>query len=549
MWPPRGDRGGHRVGQDRRRPHGDRRCHIEACSRWSSCRRGAHGTVVRTPRRHARCRDRTRGDGYATADRPRRPHHHPPPSRQPSTTDLGPRWHPVADECHGFGGPVLRKSLLPEYQERLGLTATLERLDDAGETILLLYFGGIAATATSPRRSPTAWRPAPSASWRYRSPARSAPNTTPPRVVSSPPADSSNRSRASPTSRSATSLPPSITSPPTTPALTAAAERHHHSRLVVRSWRPVRRVRRSRQVRRGDRIADGALSTPTVRCEPRDRPSRSGQPYRSSRRHRPQRPWRHPRTAARRALDAVAPRAPDRGSTFNANLGLLSGEPHPPPDDPAVGRILPQPLGSGALSSSLPPDAEILFLRGSTVSGGDRGDRRVVSHLQAERVRSLATFLTTPGLRCSHSLETVGSFAAGSGGGDHEWPPPYLEMISPNFSRSPPTGAEQFRLSTGEHPVAVGSQWALQHQATSAPRTHKQAMDTRSSVPACADQSAATDAWHRHPSHQPHRRGFAGDRRRSAAAMLLRTATKYAMGDRVHMVALGNATVEMTVLE
>jgi superfamily II DNA or RNA helicase len=49
----------------------------------------------------------------------------------------------IADECHGFGGAVLRKSLLPEYQERLGLTATLERSDDAVETILLPYFGGI----------------------------------------------------------------------------------------------------------------------------------------------------------------------------------------------------------------------------------------------------------------------------------------------------------------------------------------------------------------------------------------------------------------------
>ena len=49
----------------------------------------------------------------------------------------------VADECHGFGGAVLRKSLLPEYRERLGLTATLERSDDAVETILLPYFGGI----------------------------------------------------------------------------------------------------------------------------------------------------------------------------------------------------------------------------------------------------------------------------------------------------------------------------------------------------------------------------------------------------------------------
>ncbi len=49
----------------------------------------------------------------------------------------------VADECHGFGGAVLRKSLLPEYQERMGLTATLERSDDAVETTLLPYFGGI----------------------------------------------------------------------------------------------------------------------------------------------------------------------------------------------------------------------------------------------------------------------------------------------------------------------------------------------------------------------------------------------------------------------
>ncbi len=49
----------------------------------------------------------------------------------------------IADECHGFGGGVLRRSLRPEFQERLGLTATLERSDDAVEKILLPYFGGI----------------------------------------------------------------------------------------------------------------------------------------------------------------------------------------------------------------------------------------------------------------------------------------------------------------------------------------------------------------------------------------------------------------------
>ncbi|NNE73287.1 MAG: DEAD/DEAH box helicase [Acidimicrobiales bacterium] len=49
----------------------------------------------------------------------------------------------VADECHGFGGGTLRKSLRPDFQERLGLTATLERSDDAVERILLPYFGGV----------------------------------------------------------------------------------------------------------------------------------------------------------------------------------------------------------------------------------------------------------------------------------------------------------------------------------------------------------------------------------------------------------------------
>ncbi|MEC9089297.1 MAG: DEAD/DEAH box helicase [Actinomycetota bacterium] len=49
----------------------------------------------------------------------------------------------IADECHGFGGLTLRKSLIHEYDERLGLTATLERSDDAVEKTLLPYFGGV----------------------------------------------------------------------------------------------------------------------------------------------------------------------------------------------------------------------------------------------------------------------------------------------------------------------------------------------------------------------------------------------------------------------
>jgi superfamily II DNA or RNA helicase len=43
----------------------------------------------------------------------------------------------VADECHGLGGGILRRAMLPQYEERLGLTATLERSDDAVNELLL----------------------------------------------------------------------------------------------------------------------------------------------------------------------------------------------------------------------------------------------------------------------------------------------------------------------------------------------------------------------------------------------------------------------------
>jgi superfamily II DNA or RNA helicase len=49
----------------------------------------------------------------------------------------------IADECHGLGGATLRRAMLPQYGERLGLTATLERSDDAVTELLLPYFGGI----------------------------------------------------------------------------------------------------------------------------------------------------------------------------------------------------------------------------------------------------------------------------------------------------------------------------------------------------------------------------------------------------------------------
>lgn len=49
----------------------------------------------------------------------------------------------IADECHGLGGGILRRALLPKYEERLGLTATLERSDDAVTDLLIPFFGGI----------------------------------------------------------------------------------------------------------------------------------------------------------------------------------------------------------------------------------------------------------------------------------------------------------------------------------------------------------------------------------------------------------------------
>jgi superfamily II DNA or RNA helicase len=49
----------------------------------------------------------------------------------------------IADECHGLGGGILRRALLRQYKERLGLTATLERSDDAVTELLLPFFGGI----------------------------------------------------------------------------------------------------------------------------------------------------------------------------------------------------------------------------------------------------------------------------------------------------------------------------------------------------------------------------------------------------------------------
>lgn len=47
----------------------------------------------------------------------------------------------VGDECHRYGAPAFCQALLPSARLRLGLTATLERNDDAVDDVLIPYFG------------------------------------------------------------------------------------------------------------------------------------------------------------------------------------------------------------------------------------------------------------------------------------------------------------------------------------------------------------------------------------------------------------------------
>ena len=49
----------------------------------------------------------------------------------------------IADECHNYGSEVRRRALLPGATRRLGLTATLERLDGAVDDIIKPYFGRV----------------------------------------------------------------------------------------------------------------------------------------------------------------------------------------------------------------------------------------------------------------------------------------------------------------------------------------------------------------------------------------------------------------------
>lgn len=49
----------------------------------------------------------------------------------------------IADECHRYGAPSFAKALDPEFEQRLGLTATYDRGDTGNERYLEPYFGGI----------------------------------------------------------------------------------------------------------------------------------------------------------------------------------------------------------------------------------------------------------------------------------------------------------------------------------------------------------------------------------------------------------------------
>ena len=102
-----------------------------------------HGRLTR---RAARRADRTPGRQRAATTRRRATCSSRPATRRRPTSPCRPATAGgllIADECHGLGGKTLRRALLPQYEERLGLTATLERSDDAVTELLLPYFGGI----------------------------------------------------------------------------------------------------------------------------------------------------------------------------------------------------------------------------------------------------------------------------------------------------------------------------------------------------------------------------------------------------------------------
>ena len=144
-----GHRSGHRLGQDRSRDPRPRpmRCDavassssssLRVCSCSNGTRRCAPATLpdVRIGRLGDNGRETAETCDVLVATRHSAAAHKPiPPSAAGGLL--------IADECHGLGGTTLRRALLREYEERLGLTATLERSDDAVAELLLPFFGGV----------------------------------------------------------------------------------------------------------------------------------------------------------------------------------------------------------------------------------------------------------------------------------------------------------------------------------------------------------------------------------------------------------------------
>ena len=240
----------------------------------------------------------------------------------------------IADECHGLGGGVLRRALLRQYDERLGLTATLERADDAVTDLLLPYFGGICyrygfeqaiadGVCARPRVAFVGVPPVGRGAGRVHR-HRAAPRRRPP-----PPA---RRAGHAARRRSATSSPRS----PTSPSGDAGARRARRAR-VPRGVLPAPPDRgpEQRQVRAaGPAGAGHPRRRRLARCSPR----RSGAPTTpstGSTRSWPSSssPGRRPAASARtilgdlrgRRLDAVAaPRVLDEGIDVpDADLGIV----------------------------------------------------------------------------------------------------------------------------------------------------------------------------------------------------------------------------------
>lgn len=414
----------------------------------------------------------------------------------------------VADECHGFGGAVLRKSLLPEYQERLGLTATLERSDDAVDTILLPYFGGIC--------------------YRYDFGAAIADGVcAQPRVgFMAVPLTDEERSEYDATEGrivAARRLLKQIKGIPHEPFGDFLAAVHHlaandagpdgraandylnafstRREIVATSSAKYEALGKFADAIKGARGA--LLFTETVRAanhaivrlDPhvnieiitgetgrRDRTTilddlRDG------------------------TLDAVAaPRVLDEGVDVpNANLGLVvSASRTRRQMIQRMGRILRRkPLGSGARF--------VIIFASETLEDPRFGEDRdgfleeIESIAESSRIfrpdefDDLATFLDYTGPDRLIEPDTVGTFEtpAMPAPGAEEWiaeAQPYLELVSPELPtvRQPRVVREKPRLSTGERPVAlqaVGAQWALRCTgcgATSEPRDYKwQATDDK----------------------------------------------------------------------